>query len=103
MARRVVIDGVVYAAEENPPSGTKALGIVVSDRGLTFVGRFELTDDPWMLVQDARNVIYWGTTQHLAEIAANGPTDKTRFGLQRDVTLGTANIVAVYWCDESKW
>ena len=43
---------------------------IVDNRGLTFVGYMDIhKNDYWVTIRDARCVIYWGTTKHLAELA----------------------------------
>lgn len=85
--------------ESQPVKHTGPLSIIIVDnRGLTFVGRvdWETTIHGLVCIRDARCVIRWGTSQHLAELAESGPTENTVLGAARDVFV--ANIVALYEC-----
>lgn len=95
----VVINGIEY----HPVKRTGPLSIVIADnRGLTFVGRveWETTVNGLVCIRDARCIIRWGTSQHLAQLAESGPTDETVLGAARDVFV--ANVIALYECSE-KW
>ena len=99
MQQELMIDGVRYHRVDD--SGERMRIAIVDNRGLTFVGRMSLNgNSEWITIHDARCVIYWGTTKHLAQLAADGPTDKTRLGQTRDVIVSARSIVAVYDCGE---
>lgn len=94
----VVVNGIEY----RPVQRTGPLSIVIVDnRGLTFVGvvDWDTTKNGLVCIRDARCVIRWGTSQHLAQLAESGPTDDTVLGASRDVFV--ANVVALYECSEN--
>ena len=83
-------------------AGEKLRIVIVENRGLTFVGRVDISgDSDQLLIRDARCVIRWGTENHLAELAECGPREHTRLGARRDVTVFRRNIVAAYECSEA--
>ena len=100
MKREVTIDGTVYAPKPEP---TDLQIVMVDNHGLTFVGNcIAITDTAMHVIRDARCVIRWGTTQHLSELAAHGPTENTRLStVPRDVRV--SEVVLVYDCDREAW
>jgi len=50
--------------------------IVVLDRGFVYVGDTQVDDDT-VVITNAKNIRYWGTTNGLGELR-NGPTSKTK-------------------------
>lgn len=95
----ITVNGVEYVPRQTPADERLRI-VIVDNRGLTFVGKVSLTgEDQWLSIREARCVIYWGTTQHIAELA-NAPTSKVRLGLARDVLVRRNNVIAVYDCGE---
>lgn len=104
MQHSITIDGVQY---ERVNTNGESLCIVIADnRGLTFIGRVNtssLAEDAGVVtIRGARCIVRWGTTEHLAQIAA-GPTENTRLGAKRDVIVRLASVVAFYVADEEGW
>ena len=98
----VIIDGEEFVKVANPTEQKMRI-LIVDNRGLTLVGQCSLGgSSEWIRVFDARCIIYWGTTQHLAELV-DGPTSKTRFGKSETVIIRRENIVAVYDCNKGGW
>ena len=62
-------------------------GLVSDDQKLT---------DRTMRLVDAKMAIYWGTTRGVAELAATGPTSKSRIGSPATITVH--DITAVWEC-----
>jgi hypothetical protein len=99
------VNGVDYVRKDSIPQNVtvplenEAMRIVcVDNRGLTFVGKCSLDEKgEWLTIKDAMCVIYWGTTQHIAELV-NGPTSKTRLGKAQTVRVRAENVVFVYDC-----
>jgi hypothetical protein len=83
----------------------EALRIIVNnDRGLCIVGNVCLDgDDEFVTIKNGRCIIKWGTTAHLAELAANGPMGNTTFGYKHDHIINRSAINIVLNCDVSKW
>lgn len=76
--------------------------IVVLDRGFVYVGDVAIQDEMLVITQ-ARNIRYWGTTKGLGELALGGPTSKT---LLDDVGTVRAPLRALLQCidtEPSKW
>jgi hypothetical protein len=65
------------SANEND---SKRMVIITTERRGVFVGRLASYDDAARVAQieDARMIIYWGTTDGLFQLAATGPTPKTK-------------------------
>lgn len=55
-----------------------------------------------MALQQARMAIYWGTTKGVAELAATGPTAKSRIGAPADIPA-LHDITAVWAITEAAW
>lgn len=101
MAKKIVVDDVEY--QEVDVSGERLMIVCVDNRGLTFVGKCDLSKgEDLITIRDARCIVYWGTTKHIGELVG-GPTDKTRLGFQHDVIVGRKNIVFAYDCNEEAW
>jgi hypothetical protein len=102
--KTVVIDGTEYI-ERQTVDGCQRYIICVDSRGLTFVGDVDLgCDDEFLTISNARCIIHWGTTRHIAELV-NGPLEKTKLGATEDVIVRRDNIVFAYragksWRDE---
>jgi len=103
--KNVTIDGTDYQ-----PVNTEGetLRIVVADnRGLTFVGMCkdpaEIDPACWLTIRDARCVIRWGTTSHIAQLAAEGPSANTRLGVARTVRVRVLSCVFYYDCNVEAW
>ncbi len=71
---RITIDGVEYVPASDRPSDVQ---IVVVDGRWNFIARTRY-EDGFLVMTDASVIVYWGTTQGLGELAAGGPTSKTR-------------------------
>lgn len=79
------INGVEYVpaaeAPEPPP-----FQIVVTNERWNIAGRVTASEDGSLVITDAHVIRYWGTTGGLGELAADGPTSKTkldRYGVVR--------------------
>ncbi len=96
--KKIVVDGVEYEQVGN--IGERMMIICVDNRGLTFVGKCNLDGDgELMKIRDARCIVYWGTSKHIAEIAS-GPTSNTRLGAAESVIINRRNIVFAYEAGE---
>ncbi len=64
--------------------------LVTTKHGGVFFGNVEDGQDMNALsmgLKGARCAIYWGTTGGVAELAATGPTSKSRIGAQADIAV----------------
>lgn len=96
----ITINGIEYIPRTLLPDERMRIAIV-DNRGLTFVGMMSLESPAeFITIRNARCIIRWGTTEHLAQLASSGPTSNTRLGQTKDVKVNRASIVAVYDCDE---
>jgi hypothetical protein len=77
-------------------------GIVVCDRGFVYVGRLTW-DGEFALVEDAKNIRYWGTTNGLGELALNGPTSKTKLDQVGTVRIPCRAVINIIDTEASKW
>lgn len=102
MRDEIVVDGVTYRRHESS-AGERLRLVIVDNRGLTFVGRCDLSGDAeQIIIYNARCVIRWGTNGHLAELVA-GPTDETVLGVHADVVVFRRHLVAAYVVCEEGW
>jgi len=70
----ITIDGVEFA----PKAKDGDIKIIVLNNGFVYVGRVSELNDR-IEVHDARNIIRWGTTGHLGQLA-DGPRENTNLG-----------------------
>lgn len=95
----ITVNGTTYRAER-PASGE--VKILVLQRGWNVVGRYEKSGTEHVLT-DAAVIRYWGTTKGLGELAAGGPTDKTKLDPCGTVRAHELATVLVLDCDAQKW
>ena len=76
--------------------------IVVADRGFVYVGKMTW-DGEFALVEDARNIRYWGTTKGLGELALGGPNPKTILDPVGAVRIPCRAVINIIETDEKKW
>jgi len=100
MEKEVIIDGRKYREASTVGEATRL--VLVDNRGLLFVGKTSLIQDDlgFITIHDARCVVYWGTTKHIAELC-DGPTPKTKLGKQK--TVRVQSTMAVYDCADGAW
>ena len=78
--------------------------IMTDDRGLCLVGNVDLSGDhEFVEVKNARCVIRWGTTGHIAELAKKGPMENTRFGTVCTQFVARAKIMLFINCNAEAW
>lgn len=100
--REIVIDGIKYVSEQKN-AGEKLRIVIVDNRELTFVGYVNINQslETIATIRQARCVIRWGTTKHLAELV-DGPLPNTILGACEDVDFPLRNLVVSYLCNENK-
>lgn len=98
-ARELVIDGIRYA-----PSGAQGeIKIAVLPRGFVYVGRItDLADQRELLIRGARNIIKWGTSRHIAELA-NGPLTDTKLGNAATVRVLLPQDIHIIEVNQDAW
>lgn len=105
----MMIDDVKYvradAARVVADESAEPLRIIMNDdRGLCLVGNVDLSGDEWLVeVKNARCIIRWGTTGHLAELAKKGPLENTRFGESFTQKIPRSRIALVIDCVKEAW
>lgn len=75
--------------------------IVVLDRGFVYVGNVTVDGD-WCLIQNAKNIRVWGTTNGLGELV-NGPTPKTKLDAVGNVRVPMRAVISVIDVKAEKW
>lgn len=76
--------------------------IAVLDRGFVYIGRAK-TDDDWLYLTDAQNVRRWGTTKGLGELAATGPTPRTKLDKTGTVKAPLKSLIHLIAVEEQIW
>ncbi len=94
-----IIDGIKYTSETT--AGSKLRIVCNMDRGLTFVGKFDLDEEgDFYTIADARCVIRFGTSKHIAELADKGPQANTKLGHAYPVRIPKRTVAFIYDCGE---
>lgn len=95
MKKTIEVDGVTYDRREQP-DGERMYLIVCDNRGLTFVGRADLSgESEQIIIHGARCVIRWGTSNHIGELVG-GSRPNTRLGAEQDIIVFRRNLIAAY-------
>ena len=81
---------------------TRPTQIVVADRGFVYVGQVELAAD-WVVVHQARNIRYWGTTRGLGQLAMEGPTATTRLDPVGTVRIPSRAVISLIDTEAALW
>ena len=76
-------------------------GIVVLDRGFVYVGDVNI-DDGWCVIEKARNIRVWGTTNGLGELV-KGPTASTKLDDVGTVRAPMRAVISVIDAERSGW
>jgi hypothetical protein len=76
--------------------------IVVVDRGFVYVGK-TTWDGDFAIIEEARNIRYWGTTKGLGELALSGPTDKTKLDMVGTVRVPCRAVISLIDTGEKVW
>jgi hypothetical protein len=71
--------------------------IVVLDRGWVYVGKSREVGDK-LVIEDAQCIRYWGTTRGLGELAANGPTGKTKLDPVGRLVAPMRAVISIIAC-----
>jgi hypothetical protein len=105
-----MIDEVKYIRADSVPQvdpERAPLAILMNnDRGLCIVGHADMSGDgpdDMIPVPDARCIIRWGTTRHLAELAKKGPMSNTKLGDRWPQEMSRRSICYRAVCDPEAW
>jgi len=80
----------------------EGLNIVILDRGFVYVGDVTIDGD-WLLIQDAKNVRRWGTSQGLGELAAKGPQPETKLDMGGTMKAPLRAVIGLLKCEALSW
>ena len=98
----MVIDGVDYVRADSVVASNSSTKIVVCDRGFVLVGRVSI-ESCYVTISQCHCIRLWGTNYGLGEIAAGGPTSKTKIDKQPTTRVHELQVVQMIDCEESKW
>jgi len=77
--------------------------IIIADRGWVYVGKPQ-RDGEWIVIHDCYNVMRWGTTRGLGQLALEGPTKDTKLDLYGIVKVHVLAIAGgTIECDNAIW
>lgn len=105
MDHEIQVNGIDYVRKDTvkPQTIKGEIKICVLQRGWVVVGRFNRNGNTCTL-ENASVIRLWGTTQGLGELAANGPTDKTRLDkCHGQVKFDFLTMVLSIDCKEEVW
>jgi len=95
------IDDVEYVRKDAVPDTAGPIKIAVLDRGFVYIGR-ALIDGDFLLINNAKNIRVWGTTNGLGELV-NGPTKNTKLDLVGRVQVPLRALISLIDVDQKKW
>ncbi len=90
-------------------SSGQGLSIVIADRGWVWVGKVSANAEAAMLagsmvvIEDARCVRRWGTTEGLGQLARKGPQPNTKLETPTTVKVAGKAVIAILPCEPSAW
>ena len=87
---------------EATASSNEGLNIVILDRGFVYVGDVTIAGD-WLIINNAKNVRRWGTTQGLGELAAKGPQSETKLDMGGTIKAPLRALIGLLKCEASQW
>jgi hypothetical protein len=76
--------------------------IAIVDRGFIYVGQVR-HDGEWCVIENARNIRYWGTVDGLGELALKGPNTKTKLDLVGTVRIPAHALLHLLDTEAAKW
>lgn len=76
--------------------------IAVLDRGFVYVGTCAVADGA-LTITDAICIRRWGATNGLGQLAASGPTDKTKLDPAGTVTAPVTSLIHLIDCAPAAW
>ena len=79
----------------------QGLAIVVLDRGFVYIGKVTIDDD-WCLIEGAKNIRVWGTTNGLGELV-KGPTKTTKLDTVGTVRAPMRAVIHIIDVEADKW
>jgi hypothetical protein len=80
----------------------KSIRIVVADRGWVFVGEV-IEADSRLIINNAQNIRFWGTSKGLGELALSGPTRHTKLDPCGTVIIPQRAVILQIPCQTTNW
>lgn len=77
--------------------------IVALQRGWVAVGKLTKVNETELLLEDARIIRRWGTTQGLGELAEKGPLPDTKLDIGGTLRFHPYAVILTYETDAAKW
>jgi hypothetical protein len=102
MNKKIICDGEEFELVPTAKKDVLPLQIAVLDKGFVYIGRIE-TLTSGIIIHDAQNIRYWGTTKGLGELALCGKQSTTKLDIVGQVKVPEHALVHLIDCDESKW
>jgi len=99
---------VIAALTQAPPSvptpveADHGLCLVVADRGHVWVGHAKDAGD-YTMIEGARIVRRWGTSNGLNELAKKGPLESTKLDAPAGVKVARRAVIAIIPCEVAAW
>jgi hypothetical protein len=93
----VEINGVKYVKE----STSGEIKIVVLDNGFVYVGHYR-EEETGASLRGARNIIRWGTTEHLGELV-DGPLENTKLGRACNISFRFEKLNHTIEVNQDAW
>ena len=97
----MMIDDVKYIRADAMPDTKGDTKIVVLDRGFVYVGKVSYDGD-FVVIQNAHNLRYWGTTKGLGELV-NGPLSGTKLDKFGTVRAPLRALISIIDVVGAKW
>ncbi len=76
--------------------------IVVCDRGFVYIGDITY-DDRFCVIENAKNIRYWGTKKGLGELAKEGKKEKTQLDDYGTVRVPSRAVINIIDADKKVW
>ena len=100
---RELLNGSPQGNPQDPVTSEEpSLRIVVLHRGWVVVGMYSRDGDD-VVVNYAKTVRRWGTTEGLGQLALQGPQPNTTLDITGTVRVHQLAVVQTIDCDRSKW
>ena len=76
--------------------------IVVAERGFVYQGDVTIQNG-WVLIDNAKNVRYWGTSKGLGQLALEGPQKETKLDACGSVKIPLAHLISLMPGKTTNW
>ncbi|MFC8008967.1 hypothetical protein [Streptomyces cinereoruber] len=100
--KSLTVDGVEYVVKGSEEPKNSNIKIVILQRGWVFIGRYSEDGDQCFL-DNAYNILRWGTTNGLGQLALEGKTSNTKLNKAGRVEFHRLTVVATLNAKEELW